>query len=67
MGVNPIIQEVIRKEVIRFLYAGMIYPISDSPWVSPLHVVSKKEGLPVMKTNNDEVIATKVAKDGVCV
>ncbi|GKB98966.1 reverse transcriptase domain-containing protein [Tanacetum coccineum] len=37
--VNPKIHEVIKKEVIKLLDAGMIYPISDSPWVSPIHCV----------------------------
>ncbi|GJV57944.1 hypothetical protein Tco_1458949 [Tanacetum coccineum] len=40
--VNPKIHEVIKKEVIKLLDAGLIYPISDSPWVSPVHCVSKK-------------------------
>ncbi|GJS55167.1 reverse transcriptase domain-containing protein [Tanacetum coccineum] len=31
--VNPKIHEVIKKEVIKLLDAGLIYPISDSPWV----------------------------------
>nr|GEZ20123.1 reverse transcriptase domain-containing protein [Tanacetum cinerariifolium] len=31
--VNPKIHDVIKKEVIKLLDAGMIYPISDSPWV----------------------------------
>nr|GEU51975.1 retrovirus-related Pol polyprotein from transposon 17.6 [Tanacetum cinerariifolium] len=42
--VNPKIHEVIKKEVIKLLDAGMIYPISDSPWVSPIHCVPKKGG-----------------------
>nr|GFA25072.1 hypothetical protein [Tanacetum cinerariifolium] len=41
--VNPKIHKVINKEVIKLLDADMIYPISDSPWVSPIHCVSKKE------------------------
>ncbi|GJW01994.1 reverse transcriptase domain-containing protein [Tanacetum coccineum] len=40
--VNPKIHEVIKGEVIKLLDAGLIYPISDSPWVSPIHVISKK-------------------------
>ncbi|GKE99745.1 hypothetical protein Tco_0023096, partial [Tanacetum coccineum] len=32
--VNPKIHEVIKKEVKKLLDAGLIYPISDSPWVS---------------------------------
>nr|GEW62815.1 reverse transcriptase domain-containing protein [Tanacetum cinerariifolium] len=31
--VNPKIHDVIKKEVIKLLDAGMIYPISDSPWM----------------------------------
>nr|GFB60163.1 reverse transcriptase domain-containing protein [Tanacetum cinerariifolium] len=30
--VNPKIHDVIKKEVEKFLDAGLIYPISDSPW-----------------------------------
>ncbi|GJY95569.1 reverse transcriptase domain-containing protein [Tanacetum coccineum] len=40
--VNLKIHEVIKKEVIKLLDAGLIYPISDSPWVSPVHCVPKK-------------------------
>ena len=32
---NPDMQEVVRVEVLKLLQAGIIYPISDSPWVSP--------------------------------
>nr|GEW99865.1 reverse transcriptase domain-containing protein [Tanacetum cinerariifolium] len=45
--VNPKIHGVIKKEVIKLLDAGMIYPISDSPWVSPIHCVPKKGGMTV--------------------
>nr|GFA78086.1 DNA-directed DNA polymerase [Tanacetum cinerariifolium] len=40
--VNPKIHDVIKKEVKKLLDAGLIYPISDSPWVSPVHCVPKK-------------------------
>ncbi|GJT46109.1 reverse transcriptase domain-containing protein [Tanacetum coccineum] len=40
--VNPKIHEVIKAEVIKLLDARLIYPISDSPWVSPVYVVPKK-------------------------
>ncbi|GJT11090.1 hypothetical protein Tco_0858132 [Tanacetum coccineum] len=42
--VNPNIKEVVKKEVIKLLDARLIYPISDSPWVSPVQVVPKKGG-----------------------
>nr|GFC43538.1 reverse transcriptase domain-containing protein [Tanacetum cinerariifolium] len=50
--VNPKIHDVIKKEVEKLLDAGLIYPISDSPWVSPIHCVPKKGGMTVIK--NDE-------------
>nr|GEX69527.1 reverse transcriptase domain-containing protein [Tanacetum cinerariifolium] len=33
--VNHKIYDVIKQEVLKLLEAGLIYPISDSPWVSP--------------------------------
>ena len=39
---NPVMKEVVRKEVLKWLNAGFIYAISDSPWVSPIHVVPMK-------------------------
>nr|GFA93530.1 hypothetical protein [Tanacetum cinerariifolium] len=40
--VNPKIHDVIKKEVEKLLNAGLIYPISDSPWVSHVHCIPKK-------------------------
>ncbi|GKF39369.1 reverse transcriptase domain-containing protein, partial [Tanacetum coccineum] len=42
--VNPKILEVIKEEVIKLLDAGLIYPISDSPWVSPVHMLERLAG-----------------------
>ncbi|GJU53427.1 hypothetical protein Tco_1227141 [Tanacetum coccineum] len=56
--VNPKIHEVIKKEVIKLLDAGLIYPISDSPWVSPVHCVPKKGGMTVVTNENNELIPT---------
>ena len=39
---NPIMKEVVRKEVLKWLNTGFIYAISDRPWVSLVHVVPKK-------------------------
>ena len=39
---NPVMKEVVKKEVIKWLDAGIIYPISDSSWVSPIQCVPKK-------------------------
>ncbi|GJY03748.1 reverse transcriptase domain-containing protein [Tanacetum coccineum] len=54
--VNPNIKEVVKKEVIKLLDAGLIYPISDSSWVSPIQVVSKKGGMTVVKNEKNELI-----------
>nr|GEV17997.1 DNA-directed DNA polymerase [Tanacetum cinerariifolium] len=58
--VNPKIHEVIKKEVIKLLDVGMIYPISDSPWVSPIHCVHKKDGITVVENENNELIPTRL-------
>ncbi|GJS94924.1 reverse transcriptase domain-containing protein [Tanacetum coccineum] len=58
--VNPKIHEVIKKEVIKLLNAGMIYPISDSPWVSPVHCVPKKGGITVVANEDNELIPTRL-------
>ncbi|GJR27803.1 reverse transcriptase domain-containing protein [Tanacetum coccineum] len=58
--VNPKIHEVIKKEVIKLLDAGLIYPISDSPWVSPVHCVPKKGGITVIENEENELIPTRL-------
>ncbi|GKF57571.1 hypothetical protein Tco_0171108 [Tanacetum coccineum] len=47
--VNAKIHKVIKKEVIKLLDAGLIYPISNSPWVSPIYCVPKKGGMTVVE------------------
>src|SRR3954464_7112722 len=56
---NPAMNEVVRKEVVKLLDVGMIYPISDSSWVSPVHVVPKKGGTMVVKNEKNELIPTR--------
>ncbi|WZY99804.1 hypothetical protein YC2023_072133 [Brassica napus] len=56
---NLNLKEVVKKEIIKLLDAGVIYPISDSKWVSPLHVVPKKGGITVVKNEKDELIPTR--------
>ncbi|GJZ65155.1 reverse transcriptase domain-containing protein [Tanacetum coccineum] len=58
--VNLKIHEVIKKEVIKLLHAGMIYPISDSPWVSPIYCVPKKGGMIVVANEENELIPTRL-------
>ena len=56
---NPVMKEVVRKEVLKWLNAGFIYAISDSPWVSPVHVVPKKGGFTVIRNEKNERIPTR--------
>ncbi|GJR13988.1 hypothetical protein Tco_0796640 [Tanacetum coccineum] len=58
--VNPKIHEVIKKEVLKLLDAGMIYPIFDSSWVSPMHCVPKKGGITVVANEENELILTRL-------
>ncbi|GJR57750.1 reverse transcriptase domain-containing protein [Tanacetum coccineum] len=58
--VNLKIHEVIKKEVVKLLDSGLIYPISDSPWVSPVHCVPKKGGMTVVTNEDNELIPTRL-------
>jgi hypothetical protein len=49
-------REVVKKEVIKLLDAGIIYPVPHSKWVSPVHCVPKKGGLTVVKNEKNELI-----------
>ncbi|RVW88257.1 Retrovirus-related Pol polyprotein from transposon 297 [Vitis vinifera] len=53
-------QEVVRAEVLKLLQAGIIYPISDSTWVSPTQVVPKKSGITVVKGENGDEVSTRL-------
>ena len=50
---NPVMKEVVRKELLEWLNADFIYAISDSPWVSPVHVVPKKGGFIVIRNEKN--------------
>nr|GEY22252.1 hypothetical protein [Tanacetum cinerariifolium] len=54
------IHDVIKKEVEKLLDAGLIYPISNSPWVSPVHCVPKKVGFTVVDNEENELIPTRL-------
>nr|GEY04394.1 reverse transcriptase domain-containing protein [Tanacetum cinerariifolium] len=58
--VNPKIHDVIKKEVEKLLDAGLIYPIFDSPWVSPVHCVPKKGYMSVIKNDKNELVPTRL-------
>ncbi|CAM8926516.1 unnamed protein product [Rhodiola kirilowii] len=63
---NPIMMEVVEKEIQKLLDANMIYPISDSQWVSPVHVVPKKTGITVEENAEGKMVTTRVKMDGGC-
>ena len=56
---NPTMKEVVRKEVLKWLDTGVIYPISNSAWVSPVQVVPKKEGKTIIKTKNNTLLPSR--------
>ncbi|XP_070667813.1 uncharacterized protein [Malus domestica] len=57
---NPPMMEVVKKEVIKLLYCGVIYPISDSRWVSPIQCVPKKSGMTVVANAENELVPTRI-------
>ncbi|WKA01760.1 hypothetical protein VitviT2T_020025 [Vitis vinifera] len=57
---NPHLQEVVRAEVLKLFQASIIYPIFDSPWVSPTQVVPKKSGITVVQNEKGEEVATRL-------
>ena len=60
-------KEVVKKEIIKWLDVGIIYPIINSSWVSPIQCVPNKEGFTVVPNKYDELIPSKtVIKWRVC-
>ncbi|CAM8956610.1 unnamed protein product [Rhodiola kirilowii] len=57
---NPLMMEVVQKEVQKLLDANVIYPISDSQWVSPVHVVPKKTGITVELNARGELVTKRI-------
>nr|GEX75630.1 reverse transcriptase domain-containing protein [Tanacetum cinerariifolium] len=58
--VNLKIYDFIKQEVIKLLEARLIYPISDSPWVSLVHCVPKKGGFMIVENEDNELIPTRL-------
>nr|GFC13614.1 reverse transcriptase domain-containing protein [Tanacetum cinerariifolium] len=55
---NLNMQEVVKKEIVKLLDTGIIYPIADSPWLIPTHCVPKKGGIIVVTNEKDEFVPT---------
>ncbi|KAL4353333.1 hypothetical protein GQ457_06G014240 [Hibiscus cannabinus] len=56
---NQAMKDVVRKEILKWLDAGIIYPISDSEWVNPVQCVPKKGGMTVISNEKNELIPTR--------
>jgi len=55
---NTPMMEVVQKEILKWLELGVIYPIADSKWVSPIHLVPKKGSTTVVTNKEGELIPT---------
>jgi len=58
-GLNPNMEEVVKKKILKLIKTDIIYPTSDSKWVSTVHVLLKKGGMTVVKNENNELIPTR--------
>ncbi|XP_050920000.1 uncharacterized protein LOC127137591 [Lathyrus oleraceus] len=58
--INPFMNDVVKREVLKLLEEGIIYPIFDSKWVSPVHGLPKKGGVILVKNDKGEVVAKRV-------
>ncbi|GJT60076.1 hypothetical protein Tco_1003609 [Tanacetum coccineum] len=56
---NSKVQDVVKNEIVKLLDSMLIYPISDSSWVSPIHVVPKKGGMTVVLNDNNQLIPSR--------
>ncbi|CAN6712699.1 unnamed protein product [Malus baccata var. baccata] len=52
--------EVVKKEIIKLLDCGVIYPISDSRWVSPVQCVPKKSRVTVVANAENELVPQRI-------
>ncbi|GJS82982.1 reverse transcriptase domain-containing protein [Tanacetum coccineum] len=58
-GISPSFY-VVKNEILKLLDSRLIYPISDSSWVSPIHVVPKTRGMTVVLNDNNELIPSRM-------
>ena len=53
-------KEEVRNEILKLLEAGIIYPVADSQWVSPVHCVPKKGGITIVPNDKDELLPQRI-------
>ena len=53
-------KDVRRTEILKLLEGGIIYPIADSRWVSPIHCVPKKGGIIFVPNDKNELIPQRI-------
>jgi len=49
-------REVVKKDVIKLLHAGIIYSVPHSEWVSQVQIVHNKGGMSVVTNEKNELI-----------
>ncbi|GJW68849.1 reverse transcriptase domain-containing protein [Tanacetum coccineum] len=65
---NPKVQDVVKNMIVVLLDSGLFYPVSDSSWVSPIHVVPRKRNQTVVLNDNNELILSRtVTRWRVCI
>ena len=65
---NDAMREVVKKEILKLLHAGIIYPVQDSEWVSLVQVVPKKGGMTVVRNEWNELITQRtVTRRRMCI
>jgi hypothetical protein len=64
---NNAMREVVKKELLKLLKTGVIYPISDSEWASPVQVMPKKGGMIVINNEKMNSFLSGVSPVGRCV
>ena len=60
MRLDPVMKEVVKKDLLKWLSLGFIYAISDSPWVSLVHVVPKKGGFIIIRNDKNELLHRRI-------
>lgn len=61
--INPILSDMVKREVLKLLEAVIMYQIYDSEWVSLVHVVPKKGGVIIVQNEKGEQVAKPIEND----